>query len=54
MCGEHGSSSKIGERWGWAEEDTPPDWKSIILPPDHVLQHCRLLNTEGQEWSDSQ
>ena len=40
MCGEHAASSSIGpgQKWGWSEQDTPPDWETITLPPDHVLK----------------
>ena len=41
MCGEHAASSSTapGQRWGWSEQDTPPDWETITLPPDHILKH---------------
>jgi hypothetical protein len=52
MCGDHqekqGESSTtstiaVGKRWDWVEEDTPPDWRNIELPPDHILKHCLSL-----------
>jgi hypothetical protein len=50
MCGDHqekqresSKASTIGKRWNWVEEDTPPDWRNIELPPDHILKHCLSL-----------
>lgn len=40
MCGEQASGSTApGQKWGWSESDTPPDWENIDLPPDHILKH---------------
>jgi hypothetical protein len=45
MCGEHAASSSTGpgQKWGWSEQDTPPDWETITLPPDHILKHRTYL-----------
>lgn len=52
MCGDHnheGDTEVQGAAGGVASEaktvedeqlkDTPPDWETIELPPDHILGH---------------
>ena len=52
MCGEHESGSSStgpGQKWGWSEQDTPPVWESIDLPPDHILRHCNRFHDQFSE-----